>query len=150
MTMHDTWALPDPDTQPEFYADVPAKRLVAFVVDTLVILVLSLLVVPFTAFTGLFFFPVLMAVIGFAYRVVTIARGSATWGMRLVAIEFRAADGRRFDLGLAFAHTLGLTISFALPLLQVASVVLMLTRPRGEGLSDLVLGTVALNRRAAM
>jgi len=150
MTMHDTWALPDPDTQPEFYADVPAKRLVAFVVDTLVIIVLSLLVVPFTAFTGLFFFPVLMAVIGFAYRVVTIARGSATWGMRLVAIEFRAADGRRFDLGLAFAHTLGLTISFALPLLQVASVVLMLTRPRGEGLSDLVLGTVALNRRAAM
>src|SRR6056297_687890 len=150
MTMHDTWALPDPDTQPEFYADVPAKRLVAFVVDTLVILVLSLLVVPFTAFTGLFFFPVLMAVIGFAYRVVTIARNSATWGMRLVAIEFRAADGRRFDIGLAFAHTLGLTISFALPLLQVASVVPMLTRPRGEGLSDLVLGTVALNRRAAM
>ena len=150
MTMHDTWALPDPDTQPEFYADVPAKRLVAFVVDTLMIIVLSLLVVPFTAFTGLFFFPVLMAVIGFAYRVVTIARGSATWGMRLVAIEFRAADGRRFDLGLAFAHTLGLTISFALPLLQVASIVLMLTRPRGEGLSDLVLGTVALNRRAAM
>jgi len=150
MAMHDTWALPDPDTQPEFYADVPAKRLVAFVVDTLVIIVLSLLVVPFTAFTGLFFFPVLMAVIGFAYRVVTIARGSATWGMRLVAIEFRAADGRRFDLGLAFAHTLGLAISFALPLLQVASVVLMLTRPRGEGLSDLVLGTVALNRRAAM
>ena len=150
MAMQDTWALPDHDTQPEFYADVPAKRLVAFVVDTLVIIALSLLVVPFTAFTGLFFFPVLMAVVGFAYRVVTIARGSATWGMRLVAIEFRAADGRRFDLGLAFAHTLGLTLCFALPLLQVASVVLMLTRPRGEGLSDLVLGTVALNRRAAM
>ena len=150
MMMHDTWALPDPETQPEFYADVPTKRLLAFVVDTAVIIVLCLLVLPFTAFTGLFFFPVLMAVIGFAYRVVTIARGSATWGMRLVAIEFRAADGRRFDLGLAFAHTLGLTISFALPLLQVASIVLMLTRPRGEGLSDLVLGTVALNRRAAM
>ena len=36
------------------------------------------------------------------------------------------------------------------PLLQVISIVLMLTRPRGEGLSDLVLGTVALNRRATM
>jgi len=150
MTLHDTWALPDPETQPEFYADVPTKRLVAFVADTVVIVLLSLLVVPFTAFSGLFFFPFLMVVIGFAYRVVTIARGSATWGMRLVAIELRAADGRRFDLGLAFAHTLGLTISFALLLLQVASIVLMLTRPRGEGLSDLVLGTVALNRRAAM
>ena len=117
MTMQDIWHLPDPESQPEFYADVPAKRLVAFVVDTLVILALSLLVVPFTAFTGLFFFPVLMAVIGFAYRVVTLAQGSATWGMRLVAIEFRARDGGRFDLGLAFAHTLGLTVSFALPLL---------------------------------
>ncbi|MAU52610.1 MAG: hypothetical protein CMN17_09615 [Roseovarius sp.] len=144
------WHLPDPESQPEFYADVPAKRLVAFVVDTLVILALSLLVVPFTAFTGLFFFPVLMAVIGFAYRVVTLAQGSATWGMRLVAIEFRARDGGRFDLGLAFAHTLGLTVSFALPLLQLASIVLMLTQPRGQGLSDMVLGTVAVNRRAAM
>jgi len=150
MTMPDTWALPDPVTQPEFYADVPAKRLVAFIVDTVVIIVLCLLVLPFTAFTGVFFFPVLMTVIGFAYRVVTITRDSATWGMWLVAIEFRGSDGRRFDLSLAFAHTLGLTISFALPLLQVASIVLMLTRPRGEGLSDLVLGTVALNRRAAM
>jgi uncharacterized RDD family membrane protein YckC len=150
MTIQDIWHLPDPESQPEFYADVPAKRLVAFVVDTLVILALSLLVVPFTAFTGLFFFPVLMAVIGFAYRVVTLAQGSATWGMRLVAIEFRARDGGRFDLGLAFAHTLGLTVSFALPLLQLASIVLMLTQPRGQGLSDMVLGTVAVNRRAAM
>ena len=145
-----TWHLPDPDLQPEFYADVAAKRLVAFLVDTLVILVLSVLVVPFTAFTGLFFFPVLMAVVGFAYRVVTIARGSATWGMGLMAIEFRAADGQRFDLWLAFAHTSGLTVSFALPILQVISIVLMLTSARGQGLSDLVLGSVAINRRAAM
>ncbi|MGI3212405.1 RDD family protein [Roseovarius tibetensis] len=145
-----TWHLPDPERQPEFYADVPAKRLVAFVVDTLVILLISLLIVPFTAFTGLFFFPVLMAVVGFAYRVVTIARASATWGMGLMAIEFRAVDGARFSPGLAVAHTLGLTISFALPILQVISIVLMLTGARGQGLSDLVLGTVAVNRRAAM
>jgi len=145
-----TWHLPDPERQPEFYADVASKRLVAFIVDTILIIVISLLIVPFTAFTGLFFFPVLMAVVGFAYRVVTIARGSATWGMRLMAIEFRASDGQRFDLGLAFAHTLGLTISFGLPILQVISIVLMLTGPRGQGLSDLVLGSVAVNRRAAM
>ena len=149
--MTDTiWHLPDPDTQPEFYADVPTKRLIAFVVDTAVILVICLLIVPFTAFTGLLFFPVLMMVVGFAYRVVTIARSSATWWMRLTAIEFRSASGARFDLGLAFAHTLGLTISFALPILQVISVVLMLTGPRAQGLSDLVLGSVAINRRAAM
>lgn len=144
------WHLPDPVSQPEFYADVPTKRLIAFVVDSLVIVLICLAILPFTAFTGIFFFPVLTMLVGFAYRVVTLARASATWGMRLTAIEFRAADGARFDLGLAFAHTLGFTISLALPILQIASVVLMLTGPRAQGLSDLVLGSVAINRRAAM
>mgnify|MGYP003672358966 CR=1 FL=1 len=74
--MTDTsWHLPNPDTQPEFYADVPLKRLFAFVVDTVVIIGLSLLIVPLTAFTGIFFFPILMTVVGFAYRVVTLANG---------------------------------------------------------------------------
>ncbi len=143
------WQLPEPDTQPEFYADVPLKRLIAFVIDTVLIFVLCILIVPFTAFTGLFFFPFLMLVVGFAYRVVTIANGSATLGMRLVAIEFRDAQGQRFDLSSAFMHTLGLSVSFAVFPLQLVSVVLMLTTPRGQGLSDHMLGSVAINRRAA-
>ena len=147
MTRYD-WHTPDPRTQHEFYADVPTKRLVAWVVDTILVIVICLLILPFTAFTGLLFFPVLVLLVGFAYRVVTIANGSATWGMRLMAIEFRRLDGARFDLPLAFLHTLGFTISVALPLLQLISVVLMLTTERCQGLSDHVLGTVALNRRA--
>ena len=143
-----SWHLPDPVTQPEFYSDVPAKRLLAWVVDTVLIVLICLLIVPFTAFTGLFFFPFLLLVVGFAYRVVTIARGSATWGMRLVSLEFRKLDGQRFDLSMALLHTLGLTISFGFPILQVISIVLMLTTERGQGLSDHVLCTVALNRRA--
>ncbi len=47
--------LPDPDFQPEFYADVPGKRLLAFFIDTIIIIGLCVLVLPFTAFTGLFF-----------------------------------------------------------------------------------------------
>lgn len=149
--MTDTsWRLPNPDTQPEFYADVPLKRLLAFVVDTVVILGLSLLIVPLTAFTGIFFFPILMTVVGFAYRVVTLATGSATWGMRLAAIEFRDATGMRFDLSQAFLHTLGFTVSLAIPILQVISIVLMLTGERAQGLTDRVMGCVAINRRAAM
>lgn len=143
-----TWHIPDPERQPEFYADVPTKRLLAWLVDTVLIVVLCLLVLPFTAFTGLLFFPALLLVVGFAYRVVTIAGASATWGMRLMAIEFRGRDGARFDLGMAFLHTLGLTVSFALPLLQAVSIVLMLTTARGQGLSDHLLGSVAINRRA--
>ena len=140
--------LPDPVLQSEFYADVPMKRLVAWLADTVLIAVICLLILPFTAFTGLFFFPLLMLVVGFAYRVVTIANRSATWGMRLMAIEFRAGTGERFGLGLATLHTLGTSVSFAMPLLQVVSVVMMLTTARKQGLTDMLLGTVALNRAA--
>ncbi|SEO24780.1 RDD family protein [Salinihabitans flavidus] len=140
--------LPDPEIQPEFYADIPVKRLVAWVADMIVIIVICVLIVPLTAFTGIFFFPFLVLVVGFAYRVVTLANGSATWGMRLVAIEMRATDGTRFDLSKALLHTLGYSISFTLPILQFISIVLMLTSARAQGLTDHMMGTVAINRAA--
>ncbi len=139
--------LPDPDRQPQFYESVPAKRLIAWIIDTVLIVVACVLIVPFTAFTGLFFFPLLIAVVGFVYRVATLSSGSATWGMRFAGIEFRTAQGARFDATMAILHTAGYTISFAIMPLQVISVILMATGPRGQGLSDMVLGTVALNRR---
>lgn len=138
---------PDPDTQPQFYDGIPTKRLLAWVVDVLVTAALTLLVLPFTAFTGLFFLPLLYSVLGFSYRTVTLARGSATWGMRLMAIELRTRDDRRFDLPTSFFHTLGYTLSMAMPLIQLASVVMMLASDRRQGLTDHVLGTVAVNRR---
>lgn len=143
------WALPDPDTRAEFYADVPLKRFIAWIIDTVLIFALTLLAVPFTAFTAIFFLPLLFVVISFAYRTVTLARGSATPGMRLVAIEFRTHRGERFDTTMAALHTglYLLSTSFVLP--QIISIILMLTGPRAQGLSDLVLGTAALNRMAA-
>ena len=146
--MQADWHLPDPRSQPEFYSDVPTKRLVAWIIDTVAIVLLSLLLLPFTAFTALFFFPFFYLVIGFAYRVIALANGSATPGMRVMAIEMRRADGSRFDLTMAFWHTLGYSVSIAMMPLQVISVILMLTTERAQGLSDHALGTVALNRRA--
>ncbi len=143
------WGLPDPEMKPEFYADVPSKRFLAWLVDTALVLMLCVLIVPFTAFTALFFLPLLFLVVNFAYRVITLTRGSATWGMRLVAIELRGHDGRRLDLASATLHTLGYTISMSMVLPQVVSVVLMLVTPRSQGLSDLLLGTAALNRAAS-
>jgi uncharacterized RDD family membrane protein YckC len=139
--------LPDPIRQPEFYDSVSAKRLLAWIVDSILTLSLVLVALPFTAFTGVFFLPVMYLVIGFAYRTVTIAGRSATLGMRLMAMELRQPDGRRFDLQAAFLHTLGYTVSVSVPVLQVISVLLMLTTARGQGLTDHVLGTAALNRR---
>lgn len=143
-----TNALPDPDYHAEFYADVPVKRLLAFVVDMILILLLTLLVLPFTAFTGLFFFPFLMMVVGFVYRVLSIAAGSATPGMRLMAIELRNVRGERLDLGMAFVHTLLFSVFFSSVIPQIVSMALCLTGPRAQGLHDLLLGTAAINRAA--
>ncbi len=140
--------LPDPDTQPQFYDGVAIKRLLAWIVDTVLIVLVAIAILPFTAFTGVFFFPFLLLVVGFMYRTITLASGSATWGMRLFSIEFRTMHAERFDLGTAFAHTLGYSISIAMFPAQAVSIILMLTTARGQGLTDHVLGTVAMNRRS--
>ncbi|MFZ5961358.1 RDD family protein [Thalassococcus sp. BH17M4-6] len=140
--------LPDPAHQPEFYATVPVKRAMAWVFDTLVTMALVVPAVVMTAFIGLFFLPVLYFTVGFIYRVLTIAGGSATWGMRLMSIELRDAQGQRFDLGQAFAHTAGYTFSLLVAPLQLVSAIFMCVTDRGQGLTDLALGSVMINRRA--
>lgn len=140
--------LPNPSSQAELYADVPTKRFFAWIIDVVVIAVLTALVTPFTFFTALFFLPVLFAVISFLYRWVTLTTGSATWGMRMVALEMRQSDGRPFTGGTAFLHTLGYVISVVTFPLQLISIALMLMSERKQGLSDMVLGTAAINRTA--
>ncbi len=72
--------LPDPVYQAEFYSDVAKKRLVAWFIDTAVILAICLIILPFTAFVALFLFPALFLVVGFTYRTLSLASRSATWG----------------------------------------------------------------------
>jgi len=141
------WHLPDPDLHGDFYADVPLKRAVAWVIDAAVILALTLLAIPLTLFTALFFLPVLWLALSFAYRTVTLARGSATWGMRFMGIELRTFRGARFALPDAAMHTLIYTVCMAFVIPQIVSIVLMLTTSRAQGIPDLALGTAALNAR---
>lgn len=138
---------PDPDLQPEFYDGVPLKRFVAWVVDVTLTLIACLILLPFTAFTGVFFFPLMILCVGFLYRLITLSNGSATWGMRLLGMEIRTAQDERLDPATAFAHSLGYSVSVAMMPLQLISMVLMCTSARNQGLTDMILGTVALNRR---
>jgi uncharacterized RDD family membrane protein YckC len=147
-TLAPLWGLPDPDTKPEFYADVPTKRFFAWLIDTALITLITVLIVPFTAFTALFFLPLLFLTVSLFYRIVSIARRSATPGMRLVALEFRTHEGQLFDLPLAAIHSVFYTISVSMVFPQVVSAILMLTTARAQGLSDMVLGTAAVNRAA--
>lgn len=100
-------ALPDPVDQAEFYADVPLKRLLAWGIDTLIIAAISIALYLLTLGVGFFIFFAVFFSVSFIYRVVTLARRSATVGMRVVAIEFRTAKGAKFDAGTAGLHTLG-------------------------------------------
>jgi len=147
MTHSDTafWGLPDPDTQSEFYADVPVKRAIAWVVDVLIVYATVVLISLLTFGIGFIFFAFLTLTIGFVYRTVSLANRSATIGMRLASVELRRANGERFDLLTAALHTLGYYVSMAFILAQMASIVLMLTSSRAQGLSDHVLGTAAIN-----
>lgn len=148
MTAYADLPLPDPAVSPEFYADVPMKRLVAFLVDSLLIGLIVAAILPFTLFLGLFILPFLILVVSLVYRTLTLAGGSATFGMRLAAIEFRTHRGQRFDFITALVHTVIYAVAFSMVFPQILSVALMLLTPRKQGLSDLALGSVAVNRTA--
>ncbi|MEM0946600.1 MAG: RDD family protein [Pseudomonadota bacterium] len=145
MTVDPMPGLPDPLARPEFYAGVPLKRALAWGVDSGIILLLTGLVSLVTV-VGLFFLPAMFLLIGFLYRWVTIANGSATPGMRLLSIELRDRDGSHLDAGQAFLHTAGYSVSVAVFPLQLISIALMLISDRGQGLTDHILGTTALTR----
>lgn len=139
-------SLPDPVAEPAFYRSVPTKRALAWCVDAVIIGVMSLMVLPFTAFTGVFFFPALMLFVGFFYRWFSLSSASATWGMRIMAIEIRGPWGERLDSRAAFWHTAGYTASVVMAPAQLVSILFMGLSERGQGLSDMVLRTAAINR----
>lgn len=140
--------LPDVERESEFYAGVTVKRGLAWIVDAFVTFGFCLLALPFTAFTALFWWPLLWLCVGFVYRWATLAGGSATWGMRLMSIQIRDRDGTPVDAATAFAHVLGYTVSMVFLPLQLVSICEMIALGRGQGLTDLALGTAAINRPA--
>lgn len=138
--------LPDPDAHPELYRDTTMKRAFAWLVDVVIIGAITGLVAVLTVFMAVLLLP-LYAVVGFLYRWVTMA-GGGTLGHRLMALEFRDIEGKPFGAFTALLHTAGYTASIMIFPLQLVSIALMLMSPRGQGLTDHMLGTAALNRRA--
>ncbi len=144
--------LPDPDLAPQFYEGVPMRRLAAWLVDVLVVLLvgvpLALLFGLLTLGFGFALFPAIVGGTGFLYRILTLAGGSATWGMRFTGIEFRRHDGTRFDLLFALLHTAITAVAFGVFVLQVVSCGTILWTRYRQSLADIILGTTALNRPA--
>lgn len=142
--------LPDPAQQGAFYRDVALKRFLAWIVDAMMVFVLTALVVLLTAGIGAFFWGFIFLAIDFLYRWIGLSRKSATLGQRLVSLEYRRFTGERFDVLTAFLHTAGYLFCYAgtIGLLQLVSIITVLVTPKRQNLPDLLLGTAAINRAA--
>ncbi|MEX0854080.1 MAG: RDD family protein [Bauldia sp.] len=141
----------DPDTQPELFDGVLSKRIVAFVVDAILIVALMIpaalmiLILGFvTLGIGWLLLPALFAIVALGYVALTLGgSGSATIGMRLVGVEMRTWGGQRMFALLAVMHAL--IFWFSIGLLTPLILLVGLFTHRRQLLHDLLLGVVALN-----
>ncbi len=143
---YDLSGLPDPVLDRQFYAGVVFKRLLAWVIDFIIIMFLTMGLVILSLGTAAFIFPLVLLGINLGYRILTLSRYSATLGMIITGIEIRNSLGDKLNPTEAAWHT-GLftiiTISF---FALFISIIMMLVNGRGQGLHDYFLGMVAINR----
>jgi uncharacterized RDD family membrane protein YckC len=144
----------NPDTDPALFDGVLSKRIVAFIIDAILIVALMIpaallvLVLGFVTFGfGWLLFPPLFAIVALVYMALTLgSAASATPGMRVTGVEMRTWSGQRLFPLLAIMHALIFWFSIAL-LTPLVLVVGLLTR-RKQLLHDLLLGVVGLNAEA--
>ena len=70
--------LPDPELRPEFYNGLAFKRFMAWLVDLVLVGLMVGLAVLLTIGIGLFFLPVIWAIIDFCYRVISLSGNDST------------------------------------------------------------------------
>ena len=71
--------------------------------------------------------------------------GSATFGMRIMAIELRHESGHRLDFITSIFYSIGLYVSYAFVLVQLLSIGMMVMHDGRKSLTDTVIGTVIVN-----
>lgn len=143
----------DPDLHPGLYRDVLARRIVAFIIDAIVV---GLLMIPvflvmlvLTVITfGLAWvlMPPAFVVVALAYIAYTLGGpASATVGQRVMGIELRAGTGMRLCPLLAIIHACLFWVSMTLtPLILLVG----MFNTRKRLLHDILTGTVMLDSDA--
>ena len=151
--MSSTATIPSPYEDEQFYAGVPLRRFVAFVIDVCITAVLMALIVVVGLVAGFLTFGLgwivaflLFLSADFLYRWLTISADSATWGMALAGIELRDRQGERLDAGQALVHTAAYYVTVALGVPILLNLLVMFLSPHRRLIHDFLLGTVAINR----
>jgi len=147
----------DPAREPELFEGVLARRVVAFLIDLIIITVPLIFLAIFIFMFGLvtlglgwflFFLMSPIAVIwALVYYGMTFGSpASATIGMRVVDIEMRTWYGTPcyFVLGAVHAITFWLTVSFLTPFVLLVC----LFNDRRRLLHDMLVGTTVINNEA--
>ena len=144
----------DAETQPDLFEDILSKRIIAFVFDAILIVLLmvpaALLVLVLGVVTlgiGWLLFPPLFALVALGYVALTLGGPrSATFGMRLAGVEMRTWSGQKMFPLLAILHAL--IFWFSVGILTPLILLVGLFTERRQLLHDLLLGVVALNADA--
>lgn len=140
--------LPNPETDPQFYDGVPSRRLIAWAIDFIGVWLLAAAFVLLTLGLGLLILGFFVLAVDFTHRVLALSSGSATIGMRMMRIELRNRDGRRFDMGHAIGHTVLFYIAGMSVIAQLISVIMMAGSHVGRGLHDIPFGSTMINSPA--
>jgi uncharacterized RDD family membrane protein YckC len=141
----------DPVTQPRLFRGVIRKRIVAFIVDAIIILVLTTVAYVVVGLLGILtlglawlLFGLVFPAVGLGYNALTIGGvNSATIGQRMVGLEVRMWFGGRVTPLIAAFHALLFWFSLAIfcPILLWA-----LFDPRKRCLHDILAGVVVIDR----
>lgn len=147
--------IPDPRTDPQFYDGIVMRRLMAFLVDTVIIFLLWFVVIVlgflFTVLTVGLGAPLAMlffSMSGFLYRWLLLSQRSATLGMMMTGIEVRDARGEQVSPGMAFFHTVAFYMTILMLPLAIIGWLLMASSPHRRTLHDTITGAVVINRPA--
>jgi len=147
----------DPALQPELFEGVLARRVVAFLIDVVVIAVPLIFIAIFIFVFGLvtlglgwfvflFYGPICVIWALVYYGMTFGSPASATIGMRMVDLEMRTWYGAPcyFVLGSVHAIAFWLTVSFLTPFILL----LALFNDRRRLLHDMLVGTIVINNPA--
>lgn len=143
--------LPDPESSPELFEDVLIRRVIAFVIDTLIMCALFAVAAVVLAIAGIVtlgiawlgFFILGPVVIVFYYASTLGSPMRATIGMKMMDIVLTPTRTRPLDGVRAVLHPLvfWITIWVCWPLLALAWFT-----PRRQLLHDLIVGTLMVRR----
>ncbi|MEP5760379.1 MAG: RDD family protein [Litoreibacter sp.] len=140
-----TISLPDPIAQPEFYQGTAVKRFFSWMIDLVIIFLISAVIATLPFFIGWFFFPLIFLATQMIYCIGSLSRQSSTPGMRLMNIELRGPNGGYLQPGEAALHTIAYVVSMGFVIPQLITLALIMISPKGQGLHDLIVGATVIN-----